>query len=139
MTRNEGHRRPVFSPDGTRLAFIRNVLTKSGAYEIVIVNADGSDLTVVATLPITFNGPPQVQWAPDGQALLVAEGGGELRIYDAEAGSNLRVVATGASVDREAFRPPDGDKLLFRRLDMSGSWVSTSRISVVPTSHRSSW
>lgn len=111
---------PVFSPDGTRLAFIRNILTNEGDYEIVVTRADGSDLSIVATLPITFNGPPQVQWAPNSQTLLVAQGDGELSLYNSRAGAPARLVATTGSVDRDAFRPPDGDLLLFRRLDASG-------------------
>jgi TolB protein len=56
---------PVWSPDGSRLAFQRLVDGTSAA--IVIVDPDGENEVVSPPLPL--DGAPPV-WAPDGQSLL---------------------------------------------------------------------
>ncbi|HEX2988713.1 MAG TPA: hypothetical protein VHS06_11155 [Chloroflexota bacterium] len=51
---------PVWSPDGTRAAFVSN---RSGHMQIYVVNADGSHLTRLTTNTYEDNNPC---WSPDG-------------------------------------------------------------------------
>ena len=63
---------PVWSPDGSRLAYDGPSAT-AGMYQVVTVNPDGSD-------PITLDHPPLgcncgVVWSPDGTLLTVYQDG----------------------------------------------------------------
>ncbi|HEY8167860.1 MAG TPA: hypothetical protein VIF84_04030 [Candidatus Limnocylindrales bacterium] len=120
---------PTFSPDGTGLAFRR---LESGrtidSYDIVVVDADGSHARTVASLPIAYwSGFDSYQWTPDSRSLLVnVQASGELRLYNAAAASEPRILARG--VTNVEFRPPKGDQILFRRLDMSGTGLYTMNV-----------
>ena len=62
---------PVFSHDGTHLAFRRASATSgSPAEDIVVVEANGSNPVVVTSVPIP-GGPKRFEWAPDSKSLLV--------------------------------------------------------------------
>ncbi|HEX5149653.1 MAG TPA: hypothetical protein VFW02_11265, partial [Candidatus Limnocylindrales bacterium] len=117
---------PVYSPDGTRLAFRRLEAGVSiDSYDLVVTDADGSDPRTIATLPITYwSGWEPLQWAPDSRSLLInMQASGELRLYDATTAAEPRILAKG--VTGVEFRPPRGDQILFRRLDMSGTGLYT--------------
>jgi Tol biopolymer transport system component len=60
---------PVWSPDGTRLAFDRVV--DDDTAQVVIIDADGGHAVVSARLPL--DGAPPV-WAPDGKSVYVLTG-----------------------------------------------------------------
>jgi dipeptidyl aminopeptidase/acylaminoacyl peptidase len=60
-------RAPVWSPDGTRIAFVRG---SSEAYGIYVMNADGSGQTQLSTDPTTNDSGPA--WSPDGKRLVFA-------------------------------------------------------------------
>jgi Tol biopolymer transport system component len=113
---------PRFSPDGSRLAYKRQT---ADTYDLVVTAADGSQPMVVGTLPITYwSGYEQFEWTPDGRSLLInIRAFGELRLYDATTPAEPRVLAKGVSWVQ--YRPPWGDQILFRRLDMSGTGLYT--------------
>jgi Tol biopolymer transport system component len=113
---------PRFSPDGSRLAYKRQT---ADTYDLVVTAADGSQPVVVGTLPITYwSGYEQFEWTPDGRSLLInIRAFGELRLYDATTPAEPRVLAKGVSWVQ--YRPPWGDQILFRRLDMSGTGLYT--------------
>ncbi|HEX5148310.1 MAG TPA: hypothetical protein VFW02_04465, partial [Candidatus Limnocylindrales bacterium] len=117
---------PAFSPDGTLLAFRRLEAGPSiDSYDIVVTAADGSDERTIARLPVSYwSGWESLQWAPDSRSILVnMQASGELRRYDVIAAAEPRVLAKGVTgVD---FRPPRGDLILFRRLDMLGTALYT--------------
>jgi Tol biopolymer transport system component len=102
---------PSWSPDGTRLAFIRN------RCDVVTAQVDGSDLRVVnggAPAGTPCNSSPA--WSPDGTRIAFTKGDCwdyETAVYVANAdGSNLFRLTTGWC----AFDPtwsPDGNKLAF--------------------------
>ncbi len=64
--------RPQFSPDGTKIAFMRTDLSRSIRPEIVVVRADGSDERVV--VPRGAAGEGHFAWTPDSASLVVANG-----------------------------------------------------------------
>ena len=113
---------PRYSPDGSKLAFRRQT---ADAFDLVVTSADGSNPVIVGALPITyFSGYEQFEWTPDGRSLLInIRAYGELRLYDATTLTAPRVLAKGVSWVQ--YRPPRGDLILFRRLDMSGTGLYT--------------
>ncbi|GAB7189488.1 hypothetical protein NUM3379_01940 [Kineococcus sp. NUM-3379] len=60
---------PAFSPDGTRLAWLRRVPRPGGGGEVVVARADGSRAQVVAS---TSTEDEDLVWAPDGRTLVFA-------------------------------------------------------------------
>ncbi len=60
--------RPIFSPDGLRIAFLRAESIRDGT--VVVIRADGSDERVVATEALT-NGIPGSAWTPDSTSILL--------------------------------------------------------------------
>jgi dipeptidyl aminopeptidase/acylaminoacyl peptidase len=116
-----GNSRPIFSPDGTRLAYLRR---DGAAVEIVIVKPDGSDLRVITSDPIPS--PGFMAWSPKGDAIVVTHNPGTLELYattgpnaprDLSRQGDVGAVTIGNSgfLDRTAqlFRPPTGSELLF--------------------------
>jgi Tol biopolymer transport system component len=68
---------PVWSPDGTRLAFL--LITEPGKVwcELYTVEPDGTGLTLVRSFTTTDPYPPEtMDWSPDGSKLLYSGGGG---------------------------------------------------------------
>ena len=66
-------RNPVFSPDGARLAFLRQVRTDQGGFDLFVSGADGSGPVMLSAVPMPM--PDAVEWAPDSRSLLVEEKG----------------------------------------------------------------
>ena len=54
---------PVWSPDGTQIAFVSN---RRGAYEIFLMNADGSNQRPLRAVAVEA---AEVAWSPDGKML----------------------------------------------------------------------
>jgi Tol biopolymer transport system component/DNA-binding winged helix-turn-helix (wHTH) protein len=109
-----GDRAAVWSPDGSRIAFLRH---RPGACEIRVVNALGGPSQLLA--PCTNPDHPRFAWSPDGGRLYVSHGG------SASAGLAVRDVATGATTELTEAAPghfdtapvlsPDGQQLAFLR------------------------
>ena len=106
---------PVFSADGTRVAFRRDITVDgSPAEAIIVVAADGSN-PVVATAQLTTP-PGHFEWMPSSRSLLVEDpNGAGIWELDAITPSTPRVVTTDASLFIRPFRPPDGNALLIQR------------------------
>jgi dipeptidyl aminopeptidase/acylaminoacyl peptidase len=114
-------RNPVFSRDGTHIAFLRQVPVIAGTFDIVVAREDGSGLQVITPAPITT--PDQVEWSPDGSFLLVNDSDGNLARYfiDGRAPEEL---LKGVHIEPEAFRPPNGAQILYERDDdQRALWV----------------
>ena len=120
---------PQFSPDGTTVAFTRDVGTGAGALpiDIYVVRADGSDLRRITPAPIA--GARRITWAPDGRHLAVAyqaetTGGDcgvtfchvdQLDLFDATGTRTVEPLVTlPGGLDLVEFRPPDGREILYR-------------------------
>jgi TolB protein len=59
---------PVFSPDGTRVAFVREATAFKSA--VFVVNVDGSGLKQLT--PWHFNVSSKLDWSPDGSRILIS-------------------------------------------------------------------
>ncbi len=107
---------PVFSPDGTHLAFRRAADATAGVPEdIVVVAADGSHPTVVTTSPIP-GGPKRLEWAPNSQSILATQQEDKaIWLFDATAAEPARTIATNAFAFDRPFQPPDGSAILMGR------------------------
>jgi dipeptidyl aminopeptidase/acylaminoacyl peptidase len=110
--------RPVFSRDGTRLAFLRK---EDGATRLAVANADGTGVQPVS--PELYDDVHAFDWSPDGEHLLLL---GDL-LRAPEASMSILVLAADGSGSGEpldvgdvspngwaAWRPPAGDEIVFR-------------------------
>jgi hypothetical protein len=103
---------PVFSPDGTRLAFWSPAA--DGSRDLHVADADGSHpVRVNADLAIDPDTPWQPSWSPDGSQLVFPSGD---RLYVVQAdGSGVRPLVPGAAL--AALTPrwsPDGSWIAFQ-------------------------
>ena len=120
---------PLFSPDGSRIAFVRGEWETADA-SIIVVRADGSDERVIVPSRFPGRGLGAFAWTPDSASILVDHDvgmgptGGFLSIFDAsgEAASRLLTPPLPAWPGGQhpqtrggvapMFRPPTGDRIL---------------------------
>ncbi len=109
---------PGYSPDGTRLAFIRSAPAGGASQQPVdlyVMHDDGSNVTKITSAPL-----PNIvwaTWAPDGRNLAVihpVDGVNELDLLDVDGRLAPKRIAAAAGADQIAFRPPDGGEIVFR-------------------------
>jgi Tol biopolymer transport system component len=110
---------PLFSPDGTRFAFVRGRMDSTDA-QLWIANADGSDARVLAPSPRIG----WAEWSPQSDVVAVLEDGDPsiVRLIDVQT-SAITKIDTGLDyVQSILWRPTDGRQLTLRAKDASGSW-----------------
>jgi len=94
---------PVWSPDGSRIAFVRSSSTNNGG--IYVMNADGSNV-----VRLTYGVFPA--WSPDGTKIaFLSSPGGEVYVMSAD-GSGVTRLTTTEGVFEPAWSP-DGTKIVF--------------------------
>lgn len=105
---------PVFSPDGTHIAFVRDFKTYG---EIILIPALGGAERRVARV---FSGNYSISFAPDGKSIAVVDatedGGKQYAIYtiDIKTGDRRRVTKGGELAGETTPRfSPDGKSLAF--------------------------
>ena len=125
---------PMFSPDGSRVAFLRGDPWGEDA-SVIVVRADGSDGRVA--MPAGRQQDIAFTWAPDGASLLVNHDSeprsrtgyyaGELSLVDASGEAEPRLITPplprgpgGPYIVpgqvAQMFRPPHGDLILSSRI-----------------------
>ena len=95
---------PIYSRDGTRIAFLRSV---AGEQTLVIVSADGSGLREL-TDPIDIRSPT---WSPDGSEIAFANG--DLMVVATDGSGMRRLDLEGVGAQFAQWRPPDGRQIMF--------------------------
>jgi Tol biopolymer transport system component len=118
-----GDGRAIYSPDGSRIAFIRQKCgmganpSADESAAIEIMNADGSDLRELVQDGLVMSHPgSHISWSPDGELIAFGSQDGSLYTVDVESG-DLDAVKVPREVGRHfACGPewsPDGTRLVF--------------------------
>jgi len=118
---------PVFSPDGTTIAFTRNRVAK-GNSAVFAMNADGTNERRLTSAP-GFEGFPA--YSPDGSQIVYTsdqDGQPELYKMNADGTAQTRLTNNGA-VDMHAEWSPDGSRIAFL-----SDRLGTFQVFVMPAS-----
>ncbi|HEU4889357.1 MAG TPA: WD40 repeat domain-containing protein, partial [Thermoanaerobaculia bacterium] len=97
-----------FSPDGRRLA----TLDGSEADVAVWDTASGHKLAIIRE-----RGVRSAVFSPDGRSIVTMKQGGEIRLWDADAGRELKVLGVHDSAEAAAFSP-DGRSVVTAGFDI---------------------
>jgi len=107
---------PMFSPDGSKIAFTSN---RDSNTEIYVMNTDGSDQTRITYRP---GGDSQPSWSPDGIQIAWRstppehpDTGGDIWVMTAD-GSDAAQLTTDPADDLRPAWSPSGAKIAFRSL-----------------------
>jgi len=116
----------TFSPDGSRLAFIRNDEAASGEDQLIVANADGSDERKLAARKgdSWFNGGG-CDWSPDGKLIACPTGSyqngfhSSVMVFDSQTGAAKDFSAQRFSDSGRCSWLPDGSGIVVNASDES--------------------
>jgi WD40 repeat protein len=107
-------RDPVWSPDGSKIAFVSN---RAGDFDIHVMNADGTDLVALME-DLGYDTSPT--WSPDGTRIAFASNRGlstgSIYVMNAD-GTNLVPLTNDGMLAGEPAWSPDGAKIAFSSED----------------------
>ena len=103
------NRNPVFSPDGTKIAFTRFV--SGGGSEVFLMNVDGSN-AVQLTTTTSFESSPS--FSPDGTKIVFARQSAVNAVFvmNADGTNQINLTSGFTAVNNPRFSP-DGSKIIF--------------------------
>jgi len=110
---------PVFSPDGTSVAFVRlEDLNGSLTTNIYVIRPDGSGtVKIKPPEPIFDTDRVWFGWTPDSHHVAIihaVNSVNQLDLFDASGNGSVERIAAAAGLTEVDFRPPDGREILFR-------------------------
>jgi serine/threonine protein kinase len=114
---NEGDYRPVWSPDGSKIAFTS---TRTGSRSIWIMNADGGSPRELTPERSDYGWPA---WSPDGKTVSYScsrTGNHEVYLQDVAGGPSRRITESAVFNGQASFTP-DGRALFFESADRAGN------------------
>ena len=97
---------PRWSPDGTRLAFLRKSAGDYDLPQVAILRIDGGEATIISDFEL---GASDIEWSPDGSRIALNESAGPIWVVDLESGAPTKLSENG-------FYPvwsPDGTQLAY--------------------------
>jgi Tol biopolymer transport system component len=113
---------PGYSPDGTRIAFIRKAQCCPNRVDLVVTRDDGSGVRTINASPLAEE--TWANWTPDSRHLAIiapTSSGSQVLLLDADGREAPEELALGLETDNLVFRPPDGREIAFRSL-VDGKW-----------------
>lgn len=117
-------RSPLFSPDGTRVAFLAPSTPDGLAGRLLVAPVDGSGHAVDVSQgrEVVPASVPSVAWSPEGQRIAFASlDGGVATIYVAASDGSAVTPITDGTADRDLPTwSPDGNRIAFRETDRDG-------------------
>jgi Tol biopolymer transport system component len=137
ISQGENEAWPVWSPDGTKLAFATVDFISADGNDIYVMNADGSNRTRLTN--DTFIDLPS-SWSPDGTRIAFASnrdtpqtGGYRFQLYTMSPnGSNVVRLTASSFDDIYPVFSPDGTKIAFQRaFETQNSATLTSEVYVM--------
>jgi serine/threonine protein kinase len=127
-------RNPVWSPDGSSIAFLRK-LNIGYLFDLMLMPALGGQERKLAEVSIPETGgfySPYLAWTPDSQSLIIAdqESAGRptaLFLVSGRTGEKQQLTfpPSGVIGDHCPAVSPDGKSLVFRRAHAKGNWRGT--------------
>jgi Tol biopolymer transport system component len=102
---------PRWSPDGTRVAFQREV--DAGFSSLHVIDPQTGAVTTVSSSPLGL--VSSFVFSPDGRRLVASSsrtGTDVITIFDLGGGTSAEITAEGGA-SHPAFKPPDGSQIMF--------------------------
>jgi Tol biopolymer transport system component len=132
---------PSWSPDGSIIAFVSQA---DSGNQIMLVNADGSDLHGITALPGVAE---RLDWSPDGTRIAFSpfnESGNRGIIVVSADGSEFRQLTDAATGDGDPAWSPDGTQIAFVSTRDGGqpvqcSWSTIADMAFVESVEALTW
>jgi len=115
---------PIWSPDGSRIAFISQHLDDQSLYDLMIVNVDGTGLITIARNLGEPDNSSSFSWSPDGKKIALShpfEESREIVVVNADGSGLTQVTNLSSPSYSPPIQPswsPDGKKIAFVTWDL---------------------